>query len=94
MSARVYACAQPGERKSLHGWKDNGYEVDIVVELQQKPIPMEVKYKENITTKDLRGLEEFEKKHNNPFSMVVTRNKLEMKEKRVFIPLWLFLLMC
>ena len=83
-----------GTEIQLYYWKNNGYEVDVVVELQQKPIPIEVKYKENITKKDLRGLEEFEKKHKNPFSIVVTRNKLEMKEKRVFIPLWLFLLMC
>jgi len=78
----------------LFYWKNQGYETDIVIELFQRPLPIEVKYKDAISKKDLRGLQEFSQKHIPPVSIVVTKSKFDISENLVFIPLWLFLLMC
>jgi len=39
-------------------------------------------------------LEEFEKWHHPPFSVIVTRNTLDLRGRRIYLPLWLFLPMC
>ncbi len=37
-------------------WRKNKYEVDIISIKENKIIPIEVKYKNNIRTKDMKGL--------------------------------------
>jgi predicted AAA+ superfamily ATPase len=68
--------------------------VDIVMELLQKPIPVEVKYRDSFDEKDLKGLNLFNESHEPPLSIVVTKDKLDLRGKTILIPLWLFLLMC
>jgi len=85
---------EPASELQLFYWKSQGYETDIIIELLQRPIPIEVKYKDRISEKDLRGLRDFAQKHRPPFSLVVTREKLELSGNTVRIPLWLFLIMC
>lgn len=85
---------EPASEVQLFYWKNKGYETDIVVDMLQKPIPIEVKYRDKIDRKDLKGLLEFSEKHKTPFQAVITREKLDLNGNTVFIPLWLFLLMC
>lgn len=85
---------EPASEVQLFYWKNKGYETDIVVDMLQKPIPIEVKYRDRIGRKDLKGLLEFSEKHRTPFQAVITREKLDLNGNVVFIPLWLFLLMC
>jgi len=85
---------EPISETQLFYWRSQGYETDIVMELFQKPLPVEVKYRDTIEERDLRGLEEFSEKHKPPISIVITREKLDLLGKTVFIPLWLFLIMC
>lgn len=78
----------------LFYWKNQAHEIDIVMELFRKTLPIEVKYSQTINEKDLRSLQTFSKKLTPPFSIVVTRTRLDLSENIIFVPLWLFLLMC
>ena len=84
---------EPTSEIQLFYWKNKGYETDIVMEMFQKPLPIEVKYRDEIRRKDLKGLLEFSTEHKTPFQMVVTRERLDLKDNIIFIPLWLFLIM-
>jgi len=85
---------EPASEIQLYYWKNKGYETDIVIDLFQKPLPIEVKYKDTIHKRDLRGLQEFSKKYAPPFNIVITRGRLGISRNTIFIPIWLFLLMC
>lgn len=77
------------------------YEVDIILNEKGKIIPIEVKYKENITNKDLKNLLRFCEKYYVEEALVTTKNilsesKFELKNgkklKIKFIPVWKFLI--
>ncbi|MEM2122193.1 MAG: ATP-binding protein [Candidatus Bathyarchaeia archaeon] len=85
---------EPTHEVQLFYWKNKGYETDIVFNLRQKPIPIEVKYKDTINTKDLKGISEFSEIHKTPFQILVTKEKLDIENNTILVPLWLFLLMC
>lgn len=75
-------------------WK-NDYEVDFILDInRKKPIPIEIKYREE--PKDIKGLLEFAKKFDIEKGIVVTKDLLDeqiIKGKKVlFIPAWIFLL--
>ena len=74
-------------------WKKDK-EVDIVIEINQKPIPIEVKYSNSIDKSDISGLISFQKKFKNPFGIVITKDRLELVENIIYIPYWLFMLLC
>jgi predicted AAA+ superfamily ATPase len=93
-SKRLKFDVEPASEIQLFYWKNKGYETDIIIEILQKPIPIEVKYRDKIDKRDLKGLLEFSKKHKSPFQIAITREKLDLNENIIFIPLWLFLLMC
>ena len=75
-------------------WKNNRYETDIIIEMFQRPLPIEVKYREKIDKRDLKGLQEFSTRNNSSFQIVVTKERLDQEDRIIFIPLWLFLMMC
>jgi predicted AAA+ superfamily ATPase len=55
---------------------------------------VEVKYRDRIGRRDLKGLEEFAEKHDSPLQIVVIKEKLDLDGSIIMVPLWLFLLMC
>lgn len=85
---------EPSTEMRTFYWKDHDCEVDVVLELSQRPVPIEVKYSDAVDKRELKGLREFTQTHNPPFSVVVSKEKLELSENIVFVPLWLFLLIC
>ena len=74
-------------------WHDV-HEVDLIIDLFHVPLPIEVKYRENVTLSDLKGLRKFNDKFKSKVSITITKNQLEVHEDIVFIPLWMYLLMC
>ncbi len=71
------------------------YEVDFVVEYENKILPVEVKYSDNLDARDLKGLTSFMDRFKVDRGLVVTKNLLK-KEKIgsreiAYIPAWLFL---
>ncbi|MBS7619321.1 ATP-binding protein [Candidatus Bathyarchaeota archaeon] len=85
---------EPSYELQLFYWKSQGCEVDIVMELLQKPVPVEVKYRDSFDEKDMKGLNMFNESHEPPLSLVVTKERLDLQGKTILIPLWLFLLLC
>ena len=85
---------EPSSDQQIFYWKGNKYEVDIVMELLRKPLAVEVKYTESVRERGLKGLREFIREHEPPLSLVITKDRLELSEGIVYVPLWLFLLMC
>jgi len=91
---RLKFALEPTSEIQTFYWKNKQYETDIIIEMFQKPLPIEVKYRERIDKRDLRGLLEFSKRNKPSIKIVVTREKLDQNDKIIFIPLWLFLMMC
>jgi uncharacterized protein len=77
----------------LFYWREK-YEVDFIIDPFGKVLPIEVKYREDVSDADLEGLKEFSKKFAPPLSIVVTKNQLSLKGTTVYIPVWLYLLLC
>jgi hypothetical protein len=70
-------------------------EVDIVVSLKNEVLPIEVKYKNEIRKKDIKGLIKFCEEFKTT-GIVVTKDLLEKREINgkviLLIPAWMFLL--
>lgn len=91
-SKRLVYCLEPGPEPSAFYWRDQrNREVDIVVEVAGKPIPIEVKYRTD-PGRDLEGIRSFlAQSPSSPFGIVVTRDTLRRDGNLVFIPLPRFL---
>jgi predicted AAA+ superfamily ATPase len=74
-------------------WKEKN-EVDIIINPFNKIISTEVKYRENINANEIKGLEQFIEKYNPSISLVITKKDLKINNTIIFIPLWIFLLLC
>lgn len=86
---------EQGSTSVINYWNDNrGHEVDIIMEIFRKPIPIEVKYREDIKKSELTGLYGFMEKYETPVNLVVTKNILKMDEKILYVPLWIYLFLC
>ncbi len=73
-------------------WRDKQKrEIDLVV-VNDRTIPIEIKYRESITKKDLSNLRHFLKKYKLRKGIVVTKNTLKQDGKILHIPAWMFLL--
>ncbi|HLC92607.1 MAG TPA: ATP-binding protein [archaeon] len=77
-------------------WKSDKKEVDIIIEISKKTIPIESKYSEQIKSEDSQELKAFIRDHGSPFGILLTKKSFHFDEKSkvISIPLWLYLLMC
>ncbi len=91
---RLKFCLEPVSKPDLFYWRTTqGEEVDIILELFRKPVPIESKYSDDILKRDLKGLIQFLKEYNSPFGVIITKNRFDLRENIIYMPLWLFLLM-
>lgn len=92
---RLKFCFELSSNPELYYWKSrNNHEVDIVVEIHNKPIPIEVKYRNKVSSSELKGIKNFISEGLSSYGFVITKDELDIREDLVFIPLWLFLLIC
>lgn len=91
---RLVYCLDPGQDPEAFYWRDRGgHEVDIVVKVDDRPIPVEVKFRGD-PYRDLGGLKAFmDGERKAPFGLVVTRDVLDLRERLLFVPLPWFLMM-
>lgn len=91
---RLVYCLNPGPDPDAFYWRDRqNREVDIVIRVGDKPVPLEVKYRNN-PDRDLEGLDSFLNTHpDSPFGLVVTRDLLQLRGRTLFVPLSHYLLM-
>jgi predicted AAA+ superfamily ATPase len=80
-------------QSNCYYWKNN-HEIDNILVCGQKPIPIEVKYQNELSAKDAEGCLEFAEKNASPYSIIITKNKFAFKNNIAYIPLWYFLLLC
>lgn len=82
-----------GLNADIFYWQDR-HEVDLVIEYAQIPLPIEIKYRENVSLAELKGLSKFQEKFDSNVLLAITKNQLEIHGKTIYLPLWLYLLMC
>jgi len=80
-------------RPNMYYWRENGNEIDIILDCMEHVLPIEVKYRNRIDRTDVKAIREFVENGKAPFGLVVTVDKLEKEGKLIYVPLWLFLLM-
>lgn len=79
-----------------HFWHSGGgAEVDLVIKLRRRPIPIGVEYRRHVEESDLKGLSRFSDKFDPPVALAVSRNESRLiGGKIVAVPMWLYLCMC
>jgi len=80
-----------GQVPHLSYW-ENRYEVDVILPVRGKIVPLEVKYSSAVKASELKGMDAFRKQYGSKLGIVVTKNELALRNGIVFIPCWLFLL--
>ena len=82
---------EPGPETDIFYWK-NKKEIDFVMEVRRKPIPVESKYRNVLPEASIAEINEFLKESKSPFGIVVTKGLFKSEGEVIRIPLWLFLL--
>ena len=79
-----------------HYWRGRGGDnVDLVIDLQNRPVPIEVKYRRRVGRADLGGLYSFAGKFGSRVALAITqRESGALDGGVVLVPLWLYLAMC
>lgn len=92
---RILYDLDPGRRPELFYWRNyRGQEVDIILKVGKRPIPLEVKYQERVTAADRRPVIDFlNEEESAPFGIIVTKDELGVDGDIVSVPLHTFLLM-
>jgi len=83
---------EKGPEPEIFYWKDKK-EIDFVLQVKRKPIPIESKYRKRISGDVYESIDYFLSENNAPFGIIVTKNDFKIKSKIIEIPLWVFLLM-
>jgi len=82
---------EPGS--SVFYWRNRrGQEVDVVIEVGGKPLPIEVKYRSD-PSQHLEGIRSFIEEKHASFGIVVTKDLLELSAPLLFMPLADFLML-
>ena len=81
--------------RHMYYWRNSrGDEVDAVVRIGGKALPVESKHGKRPRGSDLRGIRRFAEKFGTRVGLVVSDEGLGLDGEIVTIPLWLYLLMC
>src|SRR3989344_1564094 len=81
---------EPGPEPEIFYWKDKK-EIDFVLTIKRKPIPVESKFSKSLEQETVRTLKEFTKKNNSPFGIIITKTEYGWDENILKIPLWMIL---
>ncbi len=75
----------------------NNYEIDMVLRMKEELIPIEVKYKDEITPSDLKGLLKFLETFKKKYAILVTKDLLKKEQKNgrsiLYLPTWFFVML-
>jgi len=75
-------------------WKNKRKELDFTIELDDKFLPIEVKYSDNIQRNDAQGIYDFMKTgRSHDFGIITSRNRLQAGKKYTIVPLGILLLL-
>lgn len=93
---RLWTALDPSALPEMpYYWRSSrGDKVDLVIDLQHKPVPIEVKYRRQVESSDLKGLSRFVDKFGARVALALTQDHTRLDGRIVCIPLWLYLSMC
>ncbi|MCL2146351.1 MAG: ATP-binding protein [Synergistaceae bacterium] len=74
---------------TVYFWRSNQQEADIIIDKKFGLTPVEVKYRNTVLEKDLKGLFSFIKTYEAKTGLVITKNYLQKKEGVIYIPFWM-----
>ena len=75
-------------------WRSKKRELDFVIALDDKFLPIEVKYSDNIQKDDARGIYDFIKTgRSHDFGIITSRTRLEVGKRYITVPLSILLLL-
>lgn len=83
---------EQGPEPDIFYWR-NKKEIDFVMEIKRKPIPIESKFRGVLPESTIEEIKDFIKEYKSPFGIVVTKDLYKIEDNIARIPLWLFLLM-
>lgn len=93
----IYSLKGSPSKCGLYFWRKGEKEVDFIVTQERGKIPIEVKFSNNISQKELMTLMNYMKDQKSEFGIVITRNELDKKKINgqtfYFLPYYLILLM-
>lgn len=74
-------------------WEDYDSEVDLILDLPIIVLPVEVKSKAG--DKAIGALNKFIEEHDkSKWGIIITKDELKLEKNILFLPLWMFLMMC
>jgi predicted AAA+ superfamily ATPase len=83
--------------EALSFWRQGEKEIDFLVNQNEKQLPIEVKFSNNINPKDLVATTDFMRKKKIEYGVVITKNEFNIKEingqQLYYIPYYLILMM-
>lgn len=94
---RLWMSLEPATMaETPHYWRSSrGDEVDLVIELHGRAVPIEVEYRQRAEAAGLKGLSRFAAKFGSRVALVLTRDRAALVDDgTVAVPLWLYLAMC
>ena len=77
------------ENHFVYFWRDKQKETDIVIDKKIELLPIDVKYRNTILDKDIKGLFYFMQKYETKWGIVITKSCLDKKDNVYYIPFWL-----
>ena len=82
---------EPGPEPEIFYWK-NSKEIDFVLPIKRKLIPIESKYRTKIPRESIEAINGFIKEKDSPFGIIITKDEFDLEDNILKIPLWVFLL--
>lgn len=83
-------CRHP-RRLPLYYWRDGEKEVDFVVPIKVKPVPIEVKFRKKIENIHNKGVHSFCEKFKVKEAILITQNEFDVTSDILRVPLTMFL---
>lgn len=79
------------QTKAKFFWREN-LEVDAIIILDKEIIPIEIKYKDEIKQREIKGIIKFIEKFKIKRGIIITKNYERKTGQFIYIPAWKFLL--
>ena len=74
---------------TIYYYRDNGREVDFVLDANNYLLPIEVKYRNAIAPVQVQTVLEFILTNKSPYGLILTKDTMQVQSNVVFIPAWL-----
>lgn len=71
-----------GSKENVYFWDYPQGEVDLVINIADKTVPIEVKYRDTVSKNNLKGLNRFFYDNDADYGIMITKNKTGIEEVR------------